>query len=137
MFRKSLIFLFSLKPFKRIIPSLIRKFSFNSKATIIFLEDFKINLFLSSSIDREIYLKNQYEKKQLDFEDLYRDAGWKVTYNTPDRDQSFKEYFKFTNGSLMYVRYSDTTLLDPVFEYEEYDSQGLILLLYSHQMEPF
>jgi FkbM family methyltransferase len=67
VFRKSLIFLFSLKPFKRIIPSLIRKFSFNSKATIIFLEDFKINLFLSSSIDREIYLKNQYEKKQLDF----------------------------------------------------------------------
>jgi FkbM family methyltransferase len=67
VFRKSLIFLFSLKLFKRIIPSLIRKLSSNSNGTIICLEDFKINLFLSASIDREIYLKSQYEKKQLDF----------------------------------------------------------------------
>ncbi len=36
-----------------------------------------------------------FEKKQLDFEDLYREAGWKVSYNSPDRGESFKEYFKF------------------------------------------
>ena len=67
MIRKILILLFSLKPFRRIIPSLIRKLSFASAGNIIFLNDFKINLFLTSSIDREIYLKNEYEKDQLDF----------------------------------------------------------------------
>ena len=67
MIRKILILLFSLKPFKRIIPSLIRKLSFSSTGNIILLNDFKINLSLTSSIDREIYLKNEYEKDQLDF----------------------------------------------------------------------
>ena len=67
MIRKVLIFLFSLKFFRRIIPSLIRKFSFFSAGKIILLDDFKINLFLTSSIDREIYLKNEYEKEQLNF----------------------------------------------------------------------
>ena len=67
MIRQILILLFSLKPFRRIIPSLIRKLSFASAGNIIFLNDFKINLFLTSSIDREIYLKNEYEKDQLDF----------------------------------------------------------------------
>ena len=67
MFRKFLIFLFSIKLFKRIVPSLIRKLSFSTTGNIILLADFKINLFLTSSIDREIYLKNEYEKDQLDF----------------------------------------------------------------------
>ena len=67
MFRKILKYLFSFKPFKRIIPSLLRKLSFSTTGNIIILDDFKINLFLTSSIDREIYLKNEYEKYQLDF----------------------------------------------------------------------
>jgi len=67
IFRKFLILLFTLKPFKRLIPSLIRKLSFFSTGNIILLDNFKINLFLSSSIDREIYLKNEYEKDQLNF----------------------------------------------------------------------
>ena len=67
MIRKFLIVLFSLKPLRRIIPSLIRKLSFTSAGNTIFLNDFKINLFLTSSIDREIYLKNEYEKNQLDY----------------------------------------------------------------------
>ena len=67
MIRKILIYLYSFKLFKRIIPSLIRKFSFSTNGSTIFFDDFKINLFLISSIDREIYLKNEYEKDQLDF----------------------------------------------------------------------
>ena len=67
MFRKILIFLYSFKFFKRIVPSLIRKLSFSTNKNTIFLYNFKINLYLSSSIDREIYLKNEYEKDQLDF----------------------------------------------------------------------
>ena len=67
MFRKILILLFSFKLFKRIVPSIIRKLSFSTNGNIILLDDFKINLILTSSIDREIYLKNEYEKDQLDF----------------------------------------------------------------------
>ena len=67
MIRKILIFLSSFKLFKRIVPSLIRKLSFSNNGNTILLNDFKINLFLTSSIDREIYLKNEYEKDQLDY----------------------------------------------------------------------
>ena len=67
MIRKILTYLYSFKLFKRIIPSLIRKLSFSVNGNTIFLDNFKINLFLTSSIDREIYLKNEYEKDQLDF----------------------------------------------------------------------
>ena len=41
MFRKILILLFSLKPLKRIIPSLIRKLSFSKSGSIILLDDFE------------------------------------------------------------------------------------------------
>ena len=67
MIRKILIFLYSFKFFKRIVPSLIRKLSFSTNGNTVFLDDFKINLYLTSSIDREIYLKNEYERDQLDF----------------------------------------------------------------------
>ena len=42
----------------KITNDLIKQFSLNN---------FKINLYLTSPIDREIYLKNEYEKDQLDF----------------------------------------------------------------------
>ena len=67
MIRQILIFLYSFKLFKRLVPSLIRKLSFSPNGNTIFLDEFKINLYLTSSIDREIYLKNEYEKDQLDF----------------------------------------------------------------------
>ena len=67
MFRKILTFLYSFKLFKRIIPSLMRKLSFSTNKNTISLNNFKINLYLTSSIDREIYLKNEYEKNQIDF----------------------------------------------------------------------
>ena len=40
MFRKFLVFLFSIKLFKRIVPSLIRKLSFSTTGNIILLADF-------------------------------------------------------------------------------------------------
>lgn len=70
--RSILIFLYNLKGglFKRIIPSILRKNFFNSKIQIIDLKFFKIKLNLRNSIDREIYLKGFYEKKQLNY--LYK-----------------------------------------------------------------
>ena len=58
MIRKILILLFALKPFRRIIPSLIRKLSFASTGNIIFLNDFKMNLFLTSSIVSSMCILN-------------------------------------------------------------------------------
>jgi FkbM family methyltransferase len=67
--RSIIIFLYNLKGglFKRIIPSILRKNLFYSKIKIIDLKFFKIRLNLRNSIDREIYLKGFYEKKQLDY----------------------------------------------------------------------
>jgi hypothetical protein len=32
----------------------------------------------------------------LDFEDLYRESGWKIEYDKPSYCESYKAYFKFT-----------------------------------------
>lgn len=39
-----------------------------------------------------------FEKHFLDFEDIYRSIGWSVRYESPDRDEDFKSYFKFTKA---------------------------------------
>lgn len=37
-----------------------------------------------------------YAKGWMDIEPVYSKAGWKVRYESPDRDQNFEEYFAFT-----------------------------------------
>jgi hypothetical protein len=37
-----------------------------------------------------------YDKKWMDFEPIFRKAGWKVSYNSPDRDEDFDSYFSFS-----------------------------------------
>ncbi len=53
--------------FKRIVPSLVKRFYFFNKVQIIKLDFFQIKVDVRHSIDREIFLKGYYEKKQLDF----------------------------------------------------------------------
>jgi len=62
-------FLYSLKfpLFKRLIPSLVKRFFFLSKNQIIKLSFGKIKIDLTQAIDREIYLNGFYEKEQLIF----------------------------------------------------------------------
>ena len=64
-------FLYSLKfpLFKRLIPSLVKRFFFLSKNQIIKLSFGKIKIDLTQAIDREIYLNGFYEKEQLIFLD--------------------------------------------------------------------
>lgn len=66
--RKILQSLYKIKLFKRIIPSLLKKFIkiFNSNRVQIEYDNINFILNLSNPIDREIYLKGSYEKKQLD-----------------------------------------------------------------------
>ncbi len=65
-FRLILIKLYKFKFFKRLVPSLLRKF-FYKNGTNIQLENFRINLNTKSSIDREIFLKGFYDKNKIDF----------------------------------------------------------------------
>ena len=37
-----------------------------------------------------------FEHHCMNFEYIYREHGWNVKYESPDRDESFKSYFKFT-----------------------------------------
>lgn len=42
------------------------------------------------------YAKNEiFEKRLLDFEDIYRKQGWKVTYDRPAYCESYDPYFLF------------------------------------------
>jgi FkbM family methyltransferase len=67
--RLFLLYLYNskIKIFKRLIPSILRKQIFFSKFQTINIGFCKINLNLENSIDREIYLKGNYEKDKINF----------------------------------------------------------------------
>jgi hypothetical protein len=37
-----------------------------------------------------------FDNNWLDFEDIYREVGWKVEYDKPAYNESYDAYFKFT-----------------------------------------
>lgn len=43
----------------------------------------------------EDFKRRIFDAKQLDFEDLYSKAGWKVEYDKPGYCESYNAYFKF------------------------------------------
>lgn len=45
--------------------------------------------------DNELTSNIIYDKKYMDFEDLYRKAGWKVDYDKPAYNESYNAYFTF------------------------------------------
>lgn len=46
--------------------------------------------------DKKIKREEIFDRNMLDFESLYAKNGWKVVYHSPDRDESFDEFFAFT-----------------------------------------
>lgn len=36
-----------------------------------------------------------YDKGWMDFESAFRQAGWKVSYESPARDENFESYYRF------------------------------------------
>jgi len=71
MYNFILLFLkrvYSFKIFKRIVPSLLRKFG---GLKIINIYNFQLYASLSDSIEREIFLTNHYDKDRLDFLEKY------------------------------------------------------------------
>ena len=67
MFRSFFLFLYSFIVLRRIVPSFLRLFSWFFKSPQVIINNFKMNLSLKSSIDREIYLKNTYETDQVNY----------------------------------------------------------------------
>ena len=67
--RKVLQTLYKIKILRRIIPSLLKIFLkfFKTNETIVKNNEVLLNLNLLNPIDREIYLKDEYEKEQIDF----------------------------------------------------------------------
>ena len=67
--RKTLQRLYKINLFKRIVPSLLKIFIKFSKSNEVIIKNNKVlfHLNLMNPIDREIYLKGDYEKQQIDF----------------------------------------------------------------------
>ena len=67
--RKILQLFYKIYLFKRIVPSLLKIFLkfFDFNKIIIKHDNVLIQLNLKNPIDREIFLKDKYEKKQIDF----------------------------------------------------------------------
>lgn len=64
-------------------------------------ESYSINLLKDDIIDRIIELDPKLDrqiiidKNYLDFENIFREAGWNVEYNSPDYTESFPQSFTF------------------------------------------
>lgn len=46
--------------------------------------------------ERGTVAPDPYETKQLDFEDAFRKAGWKVSFDNPGYNESYDSYYTFT-----------------------------------------
>ncbi len=51
---------------------------------------------IGASEREEKFRKQVHEKKWLDFEPIYRKAGWKVVYDKPGFNESYEPTFTFT-----------------------------------------
>jgi hypothetical protein len=60
--------------------------------TTFTLQDVKKTIKL---IDPKVNITKLIDNGKLDVEPLYRQYGWEVEYESPDRDESFDEYFSF------------------------------------------
>lgn len=47
------------------------------------------------SIDETLTSSIIFEKKYMDFEDMYRKSGWLVSYDKPAYDENYDAYFVF------------------------------------------
>ena len=50
------------------------------------------------SIDDTLTNNIIFEKKYMDFEDLYRKSGWSVSYYKPSYDENYDAYFIFNKN---------------------------------------
>ena len=113
MFRKFIIYLYSFNALRRVIPSLLRIISVLDISQKIQIMNFKILLYLGSSIDREIYLKGVYETNQINYVlnilsedsfDYFFDVGAYIGYYSLAVNHLVKNTAAFEPNNLNYSR---------------------------------
>tara|TARA_B110000971_G_scaffold199280_1_gene216474 strand:+ start:3315 stop:4082 length:768 start_codon:yes stop_codon:yes gene_type:complete len=121
MIRSLFIFLYQYNFFKRIVPSILRKLSLFKKSQTVGLINFKMNLHFKSSIDREIFLKNEYEPKQINFLisqfehdkfDLFLDIGSYVGYYSLFLYNKIQNIYAFEPNSENYKKLKKNILIN-------------------------
>jgi hypothetical protein len=63
---------------------------FDGRQAVVQKDDV-VDVLVNKGFDRQ----DIYTKHLLNVEDVFRQAGWVVTYTSPDRDESFNPYFTF------------------------------------------
>lgn len=59
-------------------------------------DGYKAHILQEEILERlEIPRDKVFEKHWLDFESIYRDAGWSVIYDKPGWDENYKAFFEF------------------------------------------
>ena len=113
MFRKIVISLYAFKILKRFIPSFLRIISYFLNNQVTNIKNFKMNLFLKSSIEREIYLKGTYETEQINFAskildkdtyDYFFDIGSYIGYYSLIFCQKVKKTIAFEPNKENFIR---------------------------------
>ena len=67
MLKRIIIFLYKLRFFKRIVPSLVRRLNFIYLNHTFLIDNFKIRLNLKNSLERKIFLEGSFEYQQISF----------------------------------------------------------------------
>lgn len=69
---------------------------FDGHSASVKKDDIIKHYFKLKGVDSTERLRGElYENHQLDFEAIFREAGWIVDFESPDRGESFDDYFKF------------------------------------------
>lgn len=76
-----------------VVNTILKREFVSHNSVIIIRQDDIIQAFLAthSSTRQEIF-----DNKWLDFESIYKDAGWHVLYDKPGYNESYSAYFKFS-----------------------------------------
>ena len=77
------------------VNTLIKK-KWDGKEAIINQNDILAIVSSNDGYDDKPSRRTIFENNWLDFEDLYREVGWKVEYDKPAYNESYDAYFKFT-----------------------------------------
>lgn len=72
--------------------------NYNGKNSVKMLRKEVVNKTIELCSKNNIHMTEQilYQKGHLDFEGVFKKYGWNVTYESPDRDESFESYYLFT-----------------------------------------
>ncbi len=78
----------------KVVNEMLSNFSSETYSIRILQKDI-VNKFMEINND-EITRQQIFDRKYLDFEDIYRKAGWKVSYDKPAYCENYEAYYEFS-----------------------------------------